>query len=258
MAIDLIRYDLLVQDALRGVVKAVLDNVARDGLPGGHHCFITFRTNAPGVRLSNALRQRFPQEMTVALQHQFERLEVSDKAFEVGLSFNGRPERIMVPFACIIQYDDPEVGFRLRFDYQDDQDGIPTPDEANAGETKPGADLAANVAALPAPSPALQAARQPRGKDPRAQDLKTQDLKNQDLKNQDLKNQDLKNQDLKTQDLKIHDPRGQEQKTQEQLQRRFADQGPAQEKAAGRPLPQEPRPAGETKVISIDSFRKKP
>jgi hypothetical protein len=166
MATDLFRYDLLVQEALRSVVKTVLDQVARDGLPGGHHCFITFRTNAPGVRLSNALRQRFPQEMTVALQHQFERLEVSDKAFEVGLSFNGRPERIMVPFACIIQYDDPEVGFRLRFDYQDEQEfGMPTPDEANAGSAKQGGENAANVAALPAPA-SMPASRQPRGKDP--------------------------------------------------------------------------------------------
>jgi hypothetical protein len=237
MATDLIRYDLLVQEALRGVVKTVLDNVARDGLPGGHHCFITFRTNAPGVRLSNTLRQRFPQEMTVALQHQFERLEVSDKAFEVGLSFNGRPERIMVPFACIIQYDDPEVGFRLRFDIQDDQEfGMPTPDEANPGNraSEPTGDFAANVAALPAPATSVPASRQLKAKDPK----------------------DPKSQDLKIQASK--ESKSQDAKTQEQLQRRFADSGPASDKAANRRPAEEAPPASETKIISIDSFRKKP
>ncbi len=119
MATDLIRYDLLVQEALRGVVRDVLGEAARNGLQGDHHFFITFKTNAPGLRLSNQMRERYPDEMTVILQHQFWELGVTQHAFEVGLSFSNRPERLLVPFAAITSFVDPSVQFGLKFDVQD-------------------------------------------------------------------------------------------------------------------------------------------
>ncbi|MEM9224649.1 MAG: ClpXP protease specificity-enhancing factor SspB [Pseudomonadota bacterium] len=116
MADDLIRYDVLVQNALRGVVRKVLREVADDHLPGEHHFYIAFDTTAPGVRMSSRLRQRHPEEMTIVLQHQFWELQVSDHAFEVGLSFGGVPERLLVPFAAINSFYDPSVPFGLQFD----------------------------------------------------------------------------------------------------------------------------------------------
>jgi hypothetical protein len=91
MSTDLIRYDLLVQEALKGVVRRVLVDAARDGLPGEHHFYVSFRTDHAGVRLSQRLREKYPQDMTIVLQHQFEALTVNDGAFEVGLSFAGIP-----------------------------------------------------------------------------------------------------------------------------------------------------------------------
>jgi uncharacterized protein len=116
MATDLIRYDLLVQEALRGVVRNVLAETAKNGLQGDHHFFITFRTMAPGLRLSNRMRERYPEEMTIILQHQFWDLAVTEHAFEVGLSFNKAPERLLVPFAAITSFVDPSVQFGLKFD----------------------------------------------------------------------------------------------------------------------------------------------
>ncbi|WP_237478142.1 SspB family protein [Lichenibacterium dinghuense] len=116
---DLIRYDLLVQDALRGVVRQVLTDVARSGLQGEHHFFITFKTATPGLRLSSRMRERYPDEMTVILQHQFWGLTVTEAGFEVGLSFNNMPERLYVPFAAITMFQDPSVTFGLKFDTKD-------------------------------------------------------------------------------------------------------------------------------------------
>lgn len=116
---DLIRYDLLVQDALRGVVRQVLTDVARNGLQGEHHFFITFKTATAGLRLSSRMRERYPDEMTVILQHQFWGLTVTDAGFEVGLSFNNMPERLYVPFVAITMFQDPSVTFGLKFDTKD-------------------------------------------------------------------------------------------------------------------------------------------
>ncbi|WP_420392954.1 SspB family protein [Acuticoccus sp.] len=116
MADDLIRYDVLVQDALRGVVRKVMREVADGGLPGEHHFYVAFDTTAPGVRMSSRLRQQHPEEMTVVLQHQFWDLAVSDHGFEVGLSFGGVPERLLVPFAAVKGFFDPSVQFGLQFD----------------------------------------------------------------------------------------------------------------------------------------------
>jgi len=116
MATDHIRYDILAQQALRGVVRTVLADVAKNGLPGEHHFKITFATAAPGVRLSERMRSQYPQAMTIILQHQFWDLAVGDDAFEVGLSFGGVPERLAVPFDAITAFYDPAVQFGFQFE----------------------------------------------------------------------------------------------------------------------------------------------
>jgi hypothetical protein len=116
MADDQIRYDILAQDALRGVVRKVMSEVARTGLPGEHHFFITFATHAPGVRVSSRLLARYPEDMTIVLQHQYWDLTVNEHAFEVGLSFNGIPERLLVPFTAVRIFQDPSVPFAVQFE----------------------------------------------------------------------------------------------------------------------------------------------
>jgi len=121
MAVDLIRYDLLVQEALRGTVRHVLSTVARDGLPGEHHFYISFRTKARGVRLSKRMRDRYPDEMTIVLQHQFWDLRVSEQAFEVGLSFQNISESLLIPFEAVTRFADPAVAFELQFLVEDER-----------------------------------------------------------------------------------------------------------------------------------------
>lgn len=116
---DFLRYDLLTQNALRGVVRDVLARVAREGVPGEHHFYVSFRTTDPDVRLSQRLKERYPTEMTVVLQHQFWDLEVDEDGFEVGLSFGNVPEKLVVPFRSITGFFDPSVQFGLKFDHPD-------------------------------------------------------------------------------------------------------------------------------------------
>jgi hypothetical protein len=116
MPTDHIRYDVLAQAALRGVVRTVLADVAKKGLPGEHHFKITFNTAAPGVRLSERMRAQYPETMTIILQHQFWDLHVSEQAFEVGLSFGGVPERLAVPFEAVTAFYDPAVQFGFQFE----------------------------------------------------------------------------------------------------------------------------------------------
>ena len=116
MPVDHIRYDILAQEALRGVVRTVLADAAKKGLPGEHHFKITFNTTAPGVRLSDRMRAQYPEVMTVVLQHQFWDLAVNDEAFEVGLSFGGIPERLSVPFDAVTAFYDPAVQFGFQFE----------------------------------------------------------------------------------------------------------------------------------------------
>jgi len=115
MAEDLIRYDLLAQAALRGVVRTVLADAAKKGLPGQHHFKITFTTSAPGVRLSERLRAKYPETMTIILQHQFRDLAVREDAFDVSLSFGGISERLTIPFDAVTAFFDPSVPFGLQF-----------------------------------------------------------------------------------------------------------------------------------------------
>ena len=113
---SLIPYDEIVQDALRAVVGRVLGEVEQSGgLPGGHHFYITFKTKAPGVAIPKHLAERFPDEMTIVIQHRFWDLKVETDSFSVGLSFGGVPATLLVPFAAVTQFHDPAVEFALTF-----------------------------------------------------------------------------------------------------------------------------------------------
>jgi len=113
---DLIRYDVLTQEALREVIRRVLEEVGVAGLPGDHHFFITFRTDFPGVRLSSRMRERYPEEMTIVIQHTFWDLKVQDTFFEIDLSFDDIMERLRIPFAALKGFFDPHVKFGIQFD----------------------------------------------------------------------------------------------------------------------------------------------
>ncbi|HWD13055.1 SspB family protein [Pseudochrobactrum sp. sp1633] len=116
MVQDLIRYDILAQDALRGVIRKVLMEVNKAGLPGNHHFFITFLTEAPGVRISSRLKEKYPEQMTIVMQHQYWDLVVTEQLFEVGLSFGEIAEKLVIPFSAIRGFYDPSVNFELEFD----------------------------------------------------------------------------------------------------------------------------------------------
>ena len=157
MADDHIRYDILAQEALRGVMRKVLSEVARTGLPGNHHFFITFLTGAPGVRISTRLRERYPEQMTIVLQFQYWDLKVSEAGFEVGLSFSDIPEKLEIPFAAVRGFYDPSVNFELEFDVK----------PADAGED---ADVATiGPAAEPAAGPAEGQDKEPGPREPAAE-----------------------------------------------------------------------------------------
>jgi hypothetical protein len=151
MATDHIRYDVLARDALRGVLRRVLTDAAEHGLPGEHHFFITFLSTAEGVKLSPRLLAQYPEEMTVILQHQFWDLVVTEDRFEVGLSFGGIPERLVVPFNSIKSFFDPSVQFGLQFEPSD------------VATEAPAANLPAMPApaGLPVPAPAAENQDQP-------------------------------------------------------------------------------------------------
>lgn len=138
---DLMRYDLLAQNALRGVVREALRRVEKQGLPGEHHFYIAFMTKHPGVNIGERLASRYPREMTIVLQHQYWGLAVLDDRFEVELSFDNIPEKLIVPFAAVKGFLDPAVQFGLQFEV--------APAEA-AVEAKP-KPKAAPAAKAPAP-----------------------------------------------------------------------------------------------------------
>ncbi len=117
---DLIRYDILTQDAMRGVVKKIITETAKAGLPGEHHFFVSFLTGFPNVRLSTRMRERYPDEMTIVIQHQYWDLKAHENSFEIGLSFDDIPESLSIPFAAIKGFFDPSVQFGLQFDVDDD------------------------------------------------------------------------------------------------------------------------------------------
>ncbi len=132
---DRFHYDALVDDALRSVVRRVLTQVAEKGLPGSHHFYISFRSNDPGVQLPEYLRAKYPDEMTIVLQHQYWDLVIGEESFEVTVSFNKQQEHIKVPFTALSAFVDPSVRFGLQFDRKE-----------KAADDKP-------TAAAPAPLP---------------------------------------------------------------------------------------------------------
>jgi len=168
MAVDHIRYDILAQEALRGVVHKVLVDVAKNGLPGEHHFYISFDTRADGVRLSPRMLAQYPEEITVVLQHQFWDLVVTEEGFEVGMSFGGIPERLNVPFAAVKGFFDPSVQFGLQF--EEIGDAAAAGEDANAparkdrGAARPPAEhkgVTPSMAAVPAPANAAPAPANP-------------------------------------------------------------------------------------------------
>src|SRR5215813_1624755 len=139
MAVDHIRYDILAQEALRGMLRRVLMDTAKNGLPGEHHFYISFDTRAEGVRLSPRMLAQYPTEMTVVLQHQFWDLVVTENGFEVGVSFGGVPERLAVPFAAVKGFFDPSVQFGLQFEEMADAEAQEAAqEEAQAGAQREG------------------------------------------------------------------------------------------------------------------------
>jgi uncharacterized protein len=159
---DHIRYDLLAQAALRGVVRTVLADAAKNGLPGEHHFKITFATDAPGVTLSERMRQQYPQAMTIILQHQFWDLTVRDDAFEVGLSFGGIAEKLTVPFAAVMAFVDPSVQFGFQFEPIGGEAVTSTEEQAPGKVATPPARLPAEVKNEP-PAPEGAKGPQPGG-----------------------------------------------------------------------------------------------
>ncbi len=137
-----IDYGNLMHRAMRGLIQNVLTDVAENGLPGQHHFFITFDTMHPDVEIADWLSDRYPEEMTIVMQHWFENLDVTDEGFSVTLNFGDAPEPLYVPYEAIRTFVDPSVEFGLRFEKQDDEDDddtAPTPvEDDDAPETESG------------------------------------------------------------------------------------------------------------------------
>jgi hypothetical protein len=138
---DEMHYDQMAQEALRGVVKAALQRAASpEGIPGAHHFYVSFKTTAAGVSIPSDLLAKFPEEMTIVLQHQFWDMKVTDDIFEVGLSFGGLPEKLIVPFDALTGFWDPSVDFGLKFEMSleelEGEDDEETQDEASSAQDK--------------------------------------------------------------------------------------------------------------------------
>lgn len=148
---SLIPYDEIVQEALRAVVGRVLGSVAEaGGLPGEHHFYITFKTQAPGVDIPTRLIERFPDEMTIVMQNRYWDLVVDDERFSIGLSFNQVPSKLVIPYSAITAFQDPAVSFELRFQAQEGiDDGLAEHDPAeNDGPTAVPIEDGSNVVAV--------------------------------------------------------------------------------------------------------------
>ncbi|PHR59267.1 MAG: hypothetical protein COA47_09520 [Robiginitomaculum sp.] len=138
------RYDLMAQEALRGVVRAAIAKAAENGMPGRHNFYITFRTRWPGVTIDEKLLAKYPDEITIVLEHQFWDLAALDNHFEVTLSFDGTPKYLQVPYRAVTSFHDPAVGFGLKFE-------IPLGDEAEiAAANAPATDETSNEKEEPA------------------------------------------------------------------------------------------------------------
>ena len=134
---DPLDYARLVREALRDVPRQALRVAASEGLSGEHHFYVTFRTSHPGVAMSPGLRARYPEEMTIVLQHQYRDLAVGEDAFSVTLRFGGAPERLHVPFAALVAFADPSAQFGLRFEAGEEEGAPPEAPPAEAGDEAP-------------------------------------------------------------------------------------------------------------------------
>lgn len=120
-----IDYPAMIDNAMRSVVRSAMQQVAEHGLPGDHHFFVSFRTTHPAVNISPAIKQRYPEEMTVVIQHQYWDLKITEDSFSLMLSFNNIPEKLHVPFAALTAFADPSIKFGLQFhsyDFEEDED----------------------------------------------------------------------------------------------------------------------------------------
>jgi len=166
MPTDYIRYDLLVQDALRSVVRKVLTEASKTGLQGEHHFNISFKTQAAGVVIPAQMRQRYPDEMAIILQHEFWDLQVGPDAFEVSLNFSRRPERLTIPFDSITGFSDPSVPFGFKLEPRLSAQAAAAALEATEPETPTQSEVAplpkpARLAPGPKPASASAPARSP-------------------------------------------------------------------------------------------------
>jgi hypothetical protein len=173
MPTDYIRYDLLVQEALRSVVRKVLGDAARNGLPGEHHFNIAFKTQAPGVVIPPAVLQRYPDEMAIILQHEFWDLEVTNDAFAVSLNFSRKPERLTIPFDSITGFSDPSVPFGFKLEPRAATDSVKAPapprEATRKSEANPASAAPAKTSAAASAKSVEQAAKKaerPREADP--------------------------------------------------------------------------------------------
>jgi hypothetical protein len=163
MPTDYIRYDLLVQEALRSVVRKVLGDAARSGLPGEHHFNIAFKTQSPGVVIPPAVLQRYPDEMAIILQHEFWDLEVTNDAFAVSLNFSRKPERLTIPFDSITGFSDPSVpfGFKLEPRAATEPAKLATPPHEAARKSDPAAVAPPAVSAKAGPAASAKSGEAP-------------------------------------------------------------------------------------------------
>lgn len=132
-----IDYGNLMHRAMRGLIQSVLQDVAANGLPGAHHFFITFDTNAPGVAIADWLRARYPKDMTVVIQHWYENLVVTDEGFSITLNFGNSPEPLVIPFDSLRTFVDPSVEFGLRFETHDEADEEEADDDSSDDDPEP-------------------------------------------------------------------------------------------------------------------------
>lgn len=152
-------YDELVQGALKGAIRKVLQHVADHGLPGEHHFYITFDTNADGVTMPAHLKERYADDMTIVLQHRYWGLQINEESFQLKLSFDGKPELLIIPFDALIAFVDPSAQFALQFTselYPPDelaQDSNGAPDEGDAVDAGAGRVPDVGEAAILAPKP---------------------------------------------------------------------------------------------------------
>jgi hypothetical protein len=121
---DILNYEVIVESALRGVVRTALEQVAALGMPGEHSLYIAFRTNDPGVDIPESLRNEYPGEMTIVVEHQFWDLLVGEDSFEITLSFNQRKERMVIPYAAMVSFADPSVPFGLKFEFGEADEAV--------------------------------------------------------------------------------------------------------------------------------------